>query len=437
MRHIAKSVILGLGPITPELFGMVFTSAGVNMLTADKPNIHSGLGLLIGGACLFIVGRAVGDLFADARWRPRQPDDTSAEVLSLCFAEHFRRRDPKFALLLVGILLAGFGIFWHIYAFHVRSPEVSKSTVVAEVGRDSIRKAATVRVSTSKNLWCALTLVALDQRLFEREGLEVQPVYQLAGRQNMDALVSKSAEIANVVEVNHAYQALNGNRDLSIIGSIVSARDFALVAKRQSGIVRATDLPGRRLAFAPGTGAEMFVFALLQQNRIDPKSVELKRVQPAGLIDAIASPDIDVAASWEPFVSSMKARLGNSAVEVDTGTPYVGVMNVAVRRDWLAKNRDTAVRLLRALRRSEELVRQRPDDAQEILARAAGLDRALVRNIWGRFSFALSLDRDSQEPLLKFVLNTIIANEPEYARQKTPEISSYFDTSVLQEVINH
>src|SRR5215813_984623 len=132
-----------------------------------------------------------------------------------------RRRTIGVVVLLLGL------VFLLSAIFYIRQGR-SASSASQDLSK--------VRLSTSKNLWCTLSLVAIDQGFFEREGLNVDTVYQLAGRQNMDALVSKSVDIANVVEVNLAYQALNGNANLVVPASIVYARDFSVVARRQSGI---------------------------------------------------------------------------------------------------------------------------------------------------------------------------------------------------------
>src|SRR5256885_412221 len=82
----------------------------------------------------------------------------------------------------------------------------------------SSRDAKVVRVATSNNAWCMLTLVALDVGLFEKHGLIADPSFNAAGRINMDALLSGSADVANIVEMNIANAAKAGERDLFVIG---------------------------------------------------------------------------------------------------------------------------------------------------------------------------------------------------------------------------
>jgi len=429
MTSFLRSVILYLGPAVSEVFGVLATAVGVNFLTADAPRIPDGVLLIVGGVCMFITSRAVGDLFAYVRNLHRKAgDDDLTSLLRDNSKEYLGAL--KTWLWVIGFVLCSLGMGGRLGILPAGVPHARG----IDRGGGST-SATSVRLATSKNLWCALSLIAIDQGMFTAEGLDIRQTYQLAGRQNMDALVSKSAEIANIVEVNHAYQALNGNTDLAVIGSIVAARDFAVVSKRSSKIQGPKDLVGRTLAFAPGTGAEMFVFALLKENNIRPDAVKLKRVQPAALVDAIASGDVDAAASWEPFVSSMKTRLGSDAVEVETGSPFVGVMNVAVRREWLQQNRDTAARFLRALDRAARLVRQRPSEAQAIVARSAGLDMKLVQSIWDRFDLTLSLDKAKQAELLRFVLDAITSNEREYAGRKRPEVDAYFHDDLVKEVL--
>lgn len=429
MKTFIRRAMLVLGPVGTDVLAVLASSAAVNLLTADDPKVVPGVAMLIGGVLLFVAARALAEVFSAARsYHDRRIQENFGDVLTQQFDQSLGRTFKPF-LFALGLSACCVGL-----AIHIRTQALTTAPVPKSAGATSSTGAKKhVTIATSKNLWCALTLIALDQGYFSAEGLEIEPTFQLAGRQNMDALVSSTVDIANVVEVNNAYQALNGNVDLGIIGSIVAARDFAVISKKSSGISKPSDLVGKTLTFAPGTGAEMYVFALLKANNIDPRKVKLKRVQPAGLVDSIASPEVDAAASWEPFVSAMTTRLGTQAARLQVGDPYVGVMNIATRKSWLSQNRDVVIKFLRAIDRAADLVRQHPEEARQVVAKATGLDASLVAASWGRFEFSLSLDPAAQAKLLGFVVDTITANDSQYSGRTTPNTTSYFIPNLLEE----
>ena len=77
-----------------------------------------------------------------------------------------------------------------------------------------------VKLAASKNLWNSIALIAIDQKYFEEEGLDVTVNYLDAGRFCMDAVLSKSADFGNCVDVNVGYLAYSENKNILLINEI-------------------------------------------------------------------------------------------------------------------------------------------------------------------------------------------------------------------------
>ena len=166
-----------------------------------------------------------------------------------------------------------------------------------------------IRIATSKNLWCALTLIADKEGYFAVEGLSPELNYQAAGCLNMDALLGDAADVANVVETNIAYQAMNRTPNLAVIGHIVTATDYTIITKKSAHIARPSDLRGKRIAYAQATGAESFLFWFLEHHSIPIAAVTLVPLQPSGLVDHFLGESTEAVVSWEPFASAIRTRL--------------------------------------------------------------------------------------------------------------------------------
>jgi ABC-type nitrate/sulfonate/bicarbonate transport system substrate-binding protein len=325
-----------------------------------------------------------------------------------------RRKNPRLWIALVGLLALG------AVAFGCPRSETERAS-----GTEP-RAATTVRVVTSKNLWCALTLVADEERLFLKEGLDVDLQYQAAGRLNMDALLGESADIANVVETNVAYQALAGTSNLAVHSVIVSAYDFVLLTAEASGIGNVGDLVGKRIAYAQATGAESFLFWFLEAKDIPVGSVVLVPLQPAGLVDAFVNGAADAVVAWEPFASTIRSRpirLGWT-FEAAAGD-FAGLMLVASRKEWASQNADVLEAYERAMRRAAEVVRSNPERAQEIVARQTGLPLATVQAIWHRFLYAYRLVDSSDVAFVNSVASRIRTNVPEFRERRARSVESY------------
>ena len=212
-----------------------------------------------------------------------------------------------------------------------------------------------IRIATSKNLWCALTLIAYDKGYFQAESLDPELNIQAAGRLNMDALLGGAVDFANVVETNIAYQSLNDTRNLLVHGRIVSATDYAILTKATANIRSPQELNGKSIAYAQATGAESFVFWLLEKENISYSNVKLISLQPSGIVDHFLGGNSEAIATWEPFVSTIKNRsnnLGNIFYTDSTG--FAGIMTVATHRDWAEMNPLAVEAYERAMLRSSQ-----------------------------------------------------------------------------------
>lgn len=284
-----------------------------------------------------------------------------------------------------------------------------------------------IRVATSKNLWCSLTLVANKQGFFRDEHLVVEPTYQAAGRLNMDALLGGAVDIANVVETNVAYQALNATSDLAIEGAIVTARDYAILTKSASHIAKSGDFKGKSLAYSQATGAESFVFWFLESQGIAIASVKLKPLQPAGLVDGFIGQPTDAVAAWEPFVSTIRSRPVELGPTFDAGTTgFAGLMFVAAKKSWADANKDALEAYERAMNRAAKLVVDDPGLAQKLVSEEVGLPIETVRNIWARFGFEYRNGTAQDVVLIEQVIERIRRNVPGMKERQAVAVASYF-----------
>src|SRR6187200_2017229 len=67
-------------------------------------------------------------------------------------------------------------------------------------GCGSDAKESTVTITSSKNIWCTLPIVAHKKGFFEQEGLRTSIAYVQAAKFAMDALLAQSTTVATVVE---------------------------------------------------------------------------------------------------------------------------------------------------------------------------------------------------------------------------------------------
>ena len=338
-------------------------------------------------------------------------------------------RVTKYFAVLVFIFLAFFKM-QVLFASPLPQPveNVSQQKQVNE--QNKLTK--TFILATSKNLWCALPLIALKNGYFANHGLNISPNYQTAGRYNMDALLSKSADFASVVEVNLALLAISVPADVKIVGTVVESKDFSVIARRSAGINRISDLKDKRIAFSPGTGGEYFARNFYRVNNLPETPNTFFKVQPNALQDSIRERAVDAVATWEPFVSNIRTGLGDDAVILRDDKAYTGYMNIAVRKSWSDQHGDDTKSFLLALRDAQEFIRKNPEDAQKIMSDITTLPIETIKNIWHLFDFKLTLNVEAQINATRTVGELAVATDPAFVNNKVPDYRTFFDDQYIK-----
>jgi len=89
-------------------------------------------------------------------------------------------------------------------------------------------------------------------------------------------------------------------------------------------------------------------------------------------------------------------------------------------------------RLLRALLRAERFVKEHPDEAQAIVARATGTAPDLVREVWNSFRYRVLLDQTlliTLEDETRWAMNNNLAD-----RKAMPDYRDYIHLDSLRAV---
>jgi NitT/TauT family transport system substrate-binding protein len=214
--------------------------------------------------------------------------------------------------------------------------------------------------------------VAREKGFFRDEGLRVALQPYSAGVDALNATVAGRADFGTVADVPLMFAGLKGQK-VFIIATIGSSSDHVkIVARRDRQIARPADLRGKTVGVRSGTSSEYFLSAFLTYNGVARRDVKVVGMQLNRMTDALAKGEIDAAVSWDPYVSSQQKALGNDAVTFMNRFVYTLNWNIVGNPGFLEKNPEVAERLLRALVRAADFIREHPGDAQEITARGIG-----------------------------------------------------------------
>src|SRR6186997_3372405 len=204
---------------------------------------------------------------------------------------------------------------------------------------------AKIQVGCTATSDCASAMVAIDEGIFKKHGLEVEMTPVGINSNIPAAILSNSIQIGGPTSTVFL-QAVDGGLDLVAIAgatvmSPVTNGNITAFVRNGITIKEAKDFVGKKVG-APGLNAFLHVLFVkwLVEKGVDPKSVNFVEVTFPTMSDIIKSGGVDAVLTAEPFVTRMlNAGLGSVgaryAVELARTDP---IIFYAASREWAEKN---------------------------------------------------------------------------------------------------
>jgi NitT/TauT family transport system substrate-binding protein len=222
---------------------------------------------------------------------------------------------------------------------------------------------AKVQVGCTATSDCASAMVAVDQGLFKKHGLDVEMTPISINSNIPAAILSNSIQIGGPTSTVFL-QAVDGGLDLvAIAGATImnptSNGNITAFVRNGITIKEPKDFVGKKVG-APGLNAFLHVLFVkwLVEKGVDPRSVNFVEVTFPTMSDIIKSGGVDAVLTAEPFVTRMlNAGLGSVgaryAVELARTDPIIFYV---ASREWADKNAATIKKFRDAIAESAVIV---------------------------------------------------------------------------------
>jgi ABC-type nitrate/sulfonate/bicarbonate transport system substrate-binding protein len=280
------------------------------------------------------------------------------------------------SLLLLVALIAGAYIFW-----------LKNTDSVPAPGNEIITIACSSVTDT------ALVQIAYQKGYFLQEGLDAVLQLRTHGKAALEDMLAGRSDIATVAETPVMFSIMKGQQ-ISIIATIQSSnKNNAIIARRDFGIQTLQDLRGRKVAVTLGTTADFFFHAYLAAHGISNIDIKTVNLKPENMPDAIANGDIDAVATFNPYISLIRNKLGAKAILFSDTDIHTQTFNLVATQEYIRNNPDKIRRLLEALKKAELYVNANPSDARQIIASSREIDADITNEIWFDSNYRLSLDQ--------------------------------------------
>jgi NitT/TauT family transport system substrate-binding protein len=230
--------------------------------------------------------------------------------------------------------------------------------------------------------------VALVKGYFKEEGLNITGLISSAGGgTSLRNMLAGGGVPYGEVNPGVVVSAILAGADLKIVSdNVLTVAEFVWAVKPDSPIKSLKDFKGKKIGYTnPRSTSQALARMLLQAGGYTEADAEL--VKTGGFGEGIAALDsgqIDVAPITEPLWSKLKGKYRAVVVANDVLPPLDNVVGVATV-EMLEKRGDFIRAVIRARRKAVKFMKERPDEAAEIVAKQYNLEpevaRSAVRNL--------------------------------------------------------
>jgi NitT/TauT family transport system substrate-binding protein len=238
-----------------------------------------------------------------------------------------------------------------------------------------------------------LVHVALAKGYFEEEGLKAEAQLHTYGKAALQSLLEHKADFATVAETPVMFNAAKGEAFCVIAIIEASNKNNAILARRDAGIAAPSDLPGKRIAFTPGTTSDFFLDSMLTAHGLTRGTIQAIAMKPEEMREAILGRKVDAVCTWNFPLTLIKRDLGANGVVFFDREIYTETFNLAASKAFVEADPETVKQFLRAMLKAETFVAKHPEEAKVIVATATHTDLQLVREVWDAFHYVVRLDQ--------------------------------------------
>jgi NitT/TauT family transport system substrate-binding protein len=230
--------------------------------------------------------------------------------------------------------------------------------------------------------------LGMEKGFFESEGIEIEPHMAQSGNELITSLVGGDSQFAFL---GYVPVIVARSRDLPVKvvanadnGADTIDEEWQLILSRKGSSIREPeDLAGRTVAVNALKGvAEVGLKAALDEEGVDPRSVELLEVPFPEMPAALEAGRVDAIWAPEPFLTQVLDRGGQVVL-----APYISLSdffpngNYATTDGYIQENGDVVERFTRAMDRSTQYAAEHPEEARATIPTFTRIEPELAETI--------------------------------------------------------
>ncbi|HAJ26317.1 MAG TPA: ABC transporter substrate-binding protein [Syntrophus sp. (in: bacteria)] len=249
----------------------------------------------------------------------------------------------------------------------------------------------TIAYSTASN--AMLMYLAFANGYFTEEGLDATPQPHAFGKPALASVINGKADLATAGDTPIVFAVMDGKK-ISVLATIqTSNRNEAIIVRQDRGIMKPSDLKGKKIGLTVGTTGDFFANSFFLVHGIARKQVTIIDLKPDEMAAALASGRVDAVSTWNPTLLQLQKALGDKGLIFFDDAVYTENFCVAAGQDFVKKHPEAIKKVLRALIKAENFVKQHPEASRRLVADFIKADKTFLDETWGIFTLRVTLDQ--------------------------------------------
>jgi NitT/TauT family transport system substrate-binding protein len=249
-----------------------------------------------------------------------------------------------------------------------------------------------ITIAYSTSFSAVLVHIAFTKGYFGEEGLDATPQPHASGKEALQSVLEGKADLATVADTPIMFAIMNGKK-ISTLAVIQTTNNEAIVARRDRGIAKPSDLKGKKIGLTLGTTGDFFADSFLLAHGIDRKHVKIIDLKPNEMAAALGMGKVDAVSAWNPTATQLKKKLGSKGIVFLGESIFTEMFCVSAGQEYVKNNPVAIKKVLRALLQAETFVQQQPEEARCLVAEFIKTDKVILDETWDNFTFRVVLDQ--------------------------------------------
>jgi len=239
----------------------------------------------------------------------------------------------------------------------------------------------------------ALVLTAKEKGFFKTNGLDVTLVEYPYGLPTLHALSADEVDVGLPAEFAFVGESFKKD-NLRIIATGPHENVMVIVARRDKGINKPSDLVGKKIAVTRKTQGEFNLGKFLTLNGVMSSEVELIDLKPAESVEAIKEGRVDALLTWNQFVYQSQQALGENAVSWDSQAGQDIYLLHVTTAEKLSENPGVYKRFVRSILQAADYIKAHPQESKELVLSNFDIEREYLNSHWPRVKFEVNLPQE-------------------------------------------